>query len=214
MLDISAQKHAEAEVNRYVAQLKSAFLQTVEVATTIAQMRDPYTANHAKRVAQMLVEFGRELGWDTQRIEGLRIGGFLHDIGTITIPAEIIVKPGRLNPVEMKLIRTHPSAGFDILKIVDFPWPVAQMTLQHHERLDGSGYPAGLRGDDIVPEARLLAVADVVEAMCSHRPYRPALGIEKALEEVESGRGTLYGEEAVDACLRVFRERGYALPPE
>jgi HD-GYP domain-containing protein (c-di-GMP phosphodiesterase class II) len=212
MQDISEKKRAEERIQRYVAQLQRAFMSTVEVATIISEMRDPYTAGHERRVAEIAVAIGAELGFDDQRLEGLRVGGFLHDLGKITIPAEILSKPGRLKPIELELIRGHSQASYDVLKNVDFPWPVAQMALQHHERVDGSGYPRGLEGDAILLEARILGVADTVEAMSSHRPYRAALGIESALGELERGRGSIYDPAVVDACLRLFREKGYSIP--
>jgi PAS domain S-box-containing protein len=212
MQDISEKKRAEERIQRYVAQLQRAFMSTVEVATIISEMRDPYTAGHERRVAEIAVAIGAELGFDDQRLEGLRVGGFLHDLGKITIPAEILSKPGRLKPIELELIRGHSQASYDVLKNVDFPWPVAQMALQHHERVDGSGYPRGLEGDAILLEARILGVADTVEAMSSHRPYRAALGIASALGELERGRGSTYDPSVVDACLRLFREKGYSIP--
>ena len=212
MQDISEKTRAEEQLQRYVAQLKSSFMSTVEVATTISEMRDPYTAGHERRVAEIAVAIGAELGFDDRRLEGLRVGGYLHDLGKITIPAEILSKPGKLKPVELKLIQGHPQASYDVLKNVEFPWPVAQMALQHHERLNGSGYPQGLSGEAILLEARILGVADTVEAMSSHRPYRAALGIDIALAEIERGRGSLYDPPVVDACLRLFRQKSYAIP--
>jgi PAS domain S-box-containing protein/putative nucleotidyltransferase with HDIG domain len=210
--DISEKKRDEEQIQNYVAQLKSAFMSTVEVATTISEMRDPYTAGHERRVAEIAVAIAAELGFDERRLEGLRVGGYLHDLGKITIPAEILSKPGKLRPIELELIRGHAQASYEVLKNVDFPWPVAQMALQHHERLDGSGYPQGIEGEAILLEARVLGVADTVEAMSSHRPYRAAVGIDKALAEIERGRGSLYDPSVVDACLRLFGEKGYRIP--
>jgi len=210
--DISEKKRADEQIQRYVKQLQSAFMSTVEVATSLSEMRDPYTAGHERRVGALAAAIGAELGFDAQRVEGLRVAGFLHDIGKITIPAEILSKPGRLSAIEYQLIQGHPQSGYDVLKDVEFPWPVAAVALQHHERIDGSGYPQGLKGEAIALEARILAVADVVEAMSSHRPYRPGLGIDRALAEIERGRGTAYDAQAVDACLRLFRDQAYQLP--
>ena len=210
--DISAKRRDEEDIHRYVAQLKTAFMSTVEVATIISEMRDPYTAGHERRVADIAVGIGAELGFDAERQEGLHVAGHLHDIGKITIPSEILAKPGKIGAIEYLLIQGHSRASYDVLKGVDFPWPVAQIALQHHERMDGTGYPQGLKGDEILLEARIVAVADVVEAMSSHRPYRPGLGIEKALAEIERGRGTSYDANVVDACLRLFREKDYQLP--
>ena len=210
--DISEKKRAEEQIRRYVAQLETAFMSTVQVAMTLSEMRDPYTAGHERRVAEIAVAIGAELGFDSRRLEGLRVAGYLHDIGKITIPSEILSKPGRLTPIEFELIRGHPQASYDVLKEVEFPWPVAEVALQHHERIDGSGYPQGLKGEAILLEARIMAVADVVEAMSSHRPYRPGLGIDNALAEIGRGRGTSYDADVADACLRLFGEKGYTVP--
>ena len=212
MQDISDRKVAEEHLKRYAMQLEHVFIQTVGVATSMGEMRDPYTAGHQRRVSGIAVAIGAVMGLSEHDLEGLEVGGFLHDIGKIAIPAEILVKPGRLTPIEYELIKTHPKAGYDVLKNVDFPWPVAQITWQHHERIDGTGYPQGLKGDEIILGARIMAVADVVEAMASHRPYRPGLGVDKALEEIEQGRGSAYDPPVVDACLKLFRENGYQLP--
>jgi len=211
MQDISEKKRSETQIARYLEQLQGAFLRTVEVITALTEMRDPYTSGHEKRVAEIAVAIGAELGFDAQQQEGLRVAGYLHDVGKIIIPAEILSKPGRLSAAEYELIKGHPRAGFDILKGVEFPWPVAEAALQHHERMDGSGYPQGLKGTEILLEARILAVADVVESMGSHRPYRAMLGIDQALAEIEGGRGRLYDADAADACLRIFREQGFQL---
>jgi putative nucleotidyltransferase with HDIG domain len=175
-------------------------------------MRDPYTAGHERRVAEIAVAIGADLGFDARRQEGLRVAGYLHDVGKITIPSEILTKPGKLTAVEFKLIRGHAQAGYEVLKNVAFPWPVAEVALQHHERIDGSGYPQGLKGEAILLEARILAVADVVEAMASHRPFRAALGIEAALAAIECGRGGVYDPIVADACLKLFQEKGYVIP--
>jgi PAS domain S-box-containing protein/putative nucleotidyltransferase with HDIG domain len=212
MQDVSERKRAEEQIQRYVAQLEDSFMHTVEVATTLVEMRDPYTAGHEKRVALIAVAIGTELGLDAHRIEGLRVGGYIHDIGKIIVPAEILSKPGKISEAEYLLIKGHPQAGYDILKNVDFPWPVADIAYQHHERMNGSGYPRGLKGEDILLEARITAVADVVEAMSAHRPYRPGLGLEQALAEIERGSGASYDPQVVDACLRLFREKRYELP--
>ncbi len=143
------------------------------------------------------------------QVEGIYMTAILHDIGKISVPAEILTKPGRLNEIEMNMLRTHPEVGYDILKRIDFPWPLAKVVLQHHERMDGSGYPKGLKGDEILLEAKIIGIADVVEAMSSHRPYRPALGIDKALEEISKNKGILYDPEVVDACIKLFKEKGF-----
>jgi PAS domain S-box-containing protein/putative nucleotidyltransferase with HDIG domain len=182
---------------------------TVETIAATLEMRDPYTAGHERRVSLLAVAIARELGLDEDTVDGIHFGAMIHDLGKIQVPAEILSKPSRLLPLEYALIQQHPQAGYDILKGIDFPWPVATMVAQHHERLDGSGYPTGLRGDEIILEARILAVADVVEAMASHRPYRPGLGIDQALEEIAGGRGVTYDAQAADACVRLFREKGF-----
>ena len=211
--DISEKKRDEERILKYVDQLKSTFLSTVQLATSLSEMRDPYTAGHERRVSEIAVAIATELGLDEQRIEGIKVAGYLHDIGKISIPSEILVKPGRLNATEYALVQGHAQASYDVLKIVPFPWPVATIALQHHERMDGSGYPNKLKGDEILLESRIMAVADVVEAMASHRPYRPGLGIDTALAEIERGSGTLYDPVVAAACLRMFREQYFVLPP-
>ena len=209
--DITEKKRAEDEIKRYVAELERAFMSSVQVATKLGELRDPYTAGHQRRVAQIAAAIGAEVGWDEHRQEGLRVAGHLHDIGQITVPAEVLAKPGKLSAIGYQLVQGHARAGYDVLKDVKFPWSVAEVALQHHERMDGSGYPQGLKGEEIVFEARIVAVADVIEAMSSHRPYRPSLGIDRAMEEIERGRGLLYDPTVVDACLRLFREKGFAI---
>lgn len=210
--DISERKESEQQIARYIAKLESALRGTVRVASTMSEMRDPYTAGHERRVGEIAAAIGRELGLEDTRVEGLRVTGSLHDIGKISVPAEILSKPSRLSDVEFALIKQHPTHGHAILKDVEFPWPVAQTVLQHHERLDGSGYPQGLKGDAILLEARILAVADTIEAMGAHRPYRAAVGLDYALTMLEADKGSKYDTTVVDACLRLFRKRGYTLP--
>lgn len=188
------------------AQLRQSLLDSIQVLGSVLELRDPYTAGHQRRVARLAGAIARELGLPEQRIEGLELAASIHDIGKIQSPAEILNKPGRLAPVELDLIRLHAQAGHDIIKDIHFPWPIARMVLEHHERLDGSGYPRGLRGQEILLESRILTVADVVEAMMSHRPYRPELGLEAALAEISGQRGNWYDPDAVDACIRLFRE--------
>jgi putative nucleotidyltransferase with HDIG domain len=208
---LSQQLQALGEL-RMLEQLRRAFLQTVELATRLSEMRDPYTAGHERRVADIAVAIGREMGLDENRLLGLRIGGLLHDVGKTAVPIEILTKPGKLKPAEFEMIKLHASAGYEVLREVTFPWPVAQIALQHHERIDGSGYPQGLKGDEILLEARIVAVADVIESMASHRPYRAALGVEQALQEVQKHQGQRYDTDAVNAALAVFRLRGYQIP--
>ena len=185
--------------------------QTVETISAILEMRDPYTAGHQQGVTRLACAIAAEMGLEADRVEGLRVAGFLHDIGKIVVPAEFLNKPGQLSQFEFNIIKTHSQAGYDILTKIDFPWPVAAIVLQHHERLDGSGYPAGLTGPGICLEARILALADVVEAMASHRPYRPALGIDAALAEIAKNKGKLYDPEVVEGCLKLFHEKGFVL---
>ena len=210
--DVSERTRTEEQVKLYLSQLEAAFMSTVGVATNLSELRDPYTTGHERRVAEIAAAIGAAIGFDQQRQEGLRVAGMLHDVGKITIPAEILAKPGKLTSIEYQLIQAHPTASYEVLRDVKFPWPVAEVALQHHERLDGSGYPQGLKDGAILLEARILAVADVVEAMASHRPYRPGMGIDKALAEIERGRGIQYDPAVVDACLKLFREQGYVIP--
>lgn len=180
----------------------------IQVVTLSVETRDAYTAGHQRRVAGLAVAIGEEMGFTAYRAKGIRMAGMIHDLGKLSVPAEILSKPGRLSHVEFALIKAHPQAGYEILKGIQFPWPIAETIYQHHERRDGSGYPRGLKGEDIILEARIMAVADVVEAMASHRPYRPALGIEKALNEIETNMGLLYDAGVVKACVRLIREKG------
>jgi putative nucleotidyltransferase with HDIG domain len=182
---------------------------TIQALGQTSETRDPYTAGHQRRVTQLACAMAEEMGLSKDQIEGIHVAGLMHDIGKIAIPAEILTKPAKLTKLEFGLITTHPQVSYDILKGIEFPWPVADIVVQHHERLDGSGYPNGLKGDEILLEARILAVADVVEAMASHRPYRAALGVDKALAEIEDKRGRLYASEVVDACLKLFHEEGF-----
>jgi PAS domain S-box-containing protein/putative nucleotidyltransferase with HDIG domain len=209
--DISERKRAEQARVEGALQLRQALKAAVAALGTTTEMRDPYTAGHQRRVAELVSAIAAELSWDEGRIETLHTAALLHDIGKIVVPAEILSKPGLLSEVEMRLIRQHAVAGAETVADIDFEGDIAEMIRQHHERLDGSGYPAGLSGDAILPEARILAVADVVEAMSSHRPYRPALEIEEALEEIESGSVLRYDAEAVAVCVRLFREKGFVL---
>ena len=208
--DITQLKRAEAEVQHSLEKLTKALNGTVLAVANTMEMRDPYTAGHQRQVAQLACAIAQEMGFPAERVEGMRVLGCLHDIGKIAIPAEILSKPGRLSAMEFTLIKDHPRAGYEIIKDIDFPFPVAEGILQHHERLDGSGYPHGISGPDIILEARILGVADVVEAMASHRPYRKALGLNQALEEISRNRGILYDPEVVDICKNLFIEKGFS----
>jgi len=196
---------------RQARRLRNAFEGIVETVSTATEARDPYTAGHQQRVAQLAVAIAETLGLDADTVEGIRVAGTVHDIGKIGIPAEILSKPGKLTETEFQIIQAHSENAYKILESIDFPWPIAEVVYQHHERLDGSGYPRQLAGDEISLEARILAVADVVEAMASHRPYRPALGLDAALAEIESCKSTKLDTQAVEACLALFNERGYSL---
>jgi len=207
--DITVRKQAEEELERYSQKLQELIANITKAIALTTAMRDPYTSGHQQRVTQLACAIAEEMGLNKEMIAEIRVVGSLHDIGKMHIPSEILTKPGRLTDTEFDLIKTHSKVGYDILKTIEFPWPIAPIVLQHHERANGSGYPSGLSAKDILLEARILAIADVVEAMASHRPYRPALGIGKALEEISQKKGTLYDPEVVDACLRLFKEKGF-----
>ncbi len=208
--EITERKRAEEELRESYAKLQRALEVTIHTLVSAIEMRDPYTAGHQRRVTQLTCAIAKEMGLPKERIEGLRMAGLIHDIGKINIPAEILSKPGRLTELESGLIQAHVRVGGDVLNgTTEFPWPVAEIVLQHHERLDGSGYPASLLREDILLEAKILAVADVVEAMASHRPYRSARGIDQALEEISQNKDVLYDADVVDTCLRLFSEKGF-----
>lgn len=207
--DISRRKMAEEELIKSWEKQKLAMEGTVQAMAFTIETRDPYTAGHQRRVTKLACAIGEELGISDSQIEGVRMAGGLHDIGKIYVPAEILSKPGKISEVEYNIIKTHPQVGFDILKSIDFPWPIAEIVLQHHERIDGSGYPKGLKGNKLHLEAKILAVADVIEAMATHRPYRAALTIKEALDEIKSNRGTKYDRKVVDACFWVFKKKDF-----
>ncbi len=200
---------AEGEAKKSLDKLQKAFGAIIQVLEKTVEIRDPYTAGHQRRVADLAGHIAEEMGLSADRIDGIRITGIIHDIGKIHIPAEILSKPKALTSIEFSLIKTHPQVGADILEAIEFPWPVEKIVLQHHERVDGSGYPHGLFKKDILLESRIIGVADVVEAMASHRPYRPALGIDKALKEISDNRSILYDKDVVDVCLKLFKEKKY-----
>ncbi len=210
-LDITARKQAERKHQITLENLRNAVGTTIQVMVSAVETRDPYTAGHQLRTADLSRAIAMEMGLSQEKIEGIRIAGSVHDIGKLSTPAEILSKPTKLSEFEFALIKEHAQQGYDILKNVESDWPLAEMVYQHHERMDGSGYPRKLKGEEILLEARVLTVADVVEAMASHRPYRPGLGIDVALEEIEKNRGILYDNAVVDACLRLFRENGFQL---
>lgn len=204
------QSRQEDEVlNSQLTHLETRFIGLLEAFSIASEMQDPYASGHQQRVAQLSCAIAEQMGFSRDRLEGMKIMGCLHDVGKVAIPTEILNKVGLLTIVECNSVKTHPQLGYDLLKDIDFPWPVAQTILQHHERWNGSGYPSGLKGEGIIIEARILAVADVVEAMVSPRPYGVAVGIEKALEEVYKEAGTLYDPQVVDASLKLFVEKGF-----
>jgi PAS domain S-box-containing protein/putative nucleotidyltransferase with HDIG domain len=207
--DITERKRAEVELQQSIKKLRKSLESTATSLALAVEMKDPYTAGHQERVKKLACAIAQEMGLSNDQVEGVRITSSLHDIGKIGVPAEILSKPGRLSDIEHNLIKNHPQTGYELLKDIEFPWPVAQIVLQHHERMDGSGYPQGLKGEEILLEARVLAVADLVEAMASHRPYRAALGIEAALEEISKNKGILYDSEVVDACIKLFTEKRF-----
>ncbi|MDD5181148.1 MAG: HD domain-containing protein, partial [Gallionellaceae bacterium] len=197
------------EQQRSAEHVRTGLVGTVQAIASMVEMRDPYTAGHQRRVADLAVAIAVEMGLPEDQVHGLHLAGTIHDLGKVQTPAEILSKPGKLSASEFRLIKDHPQNGYEILKDIEFPWPIAQMVLQHHEKLDGSGYPQGLKGSEILLEAKIMTVADVMEAMSSHRPYRPGLGIETALAEITKGRGTHYDPDAADACVKLFKENRF-----
>ena len=200
------------ELKKAHERLQCTFKQAVGALASTVEMKDPHTAGHQRRVAHLACSIAQELGLSREMTDAIRMAGLVHDIGKVSVPSEILTRPSKLPVLEMNLAKSHVEAGYEILKEIEFEWPVAQIARQHHERMDGSGYPQGLSGEDILLEARIIAVADVVEAMSSHRTYRAALGRIEALEELSRNRGTLYDSAAVDACLRLFDQKKYEFP--
>ncbi len=207
--DITERKKAETDLHQSLKKLRTTLKAAIDSLASAIEMRDPYTAGHQERVTRLASAIAAEMGLDEDRIEGIQIAGIIHDIGKLYVPAEILSKPTKLNDLEYSMIKMHSQVGYTILSKIDFPWPIAEIVHQHHETVNGSGYPRGLSGKDILLEAKILCVADVVEAMSSHRPYRPALGMPAALEQIAQKRGILYDREVVDACLRLFREKKF-----
>jgi len=207
--DITERKRTEEELRRTSERLQRAIEGTINAVALTTEFRDPYTAGHQHRVAKLACVIARELGLPEEQIEGVRVAGTLHDIGKIYVPAEILSRPGRLRQNEINLVKDHAQVGYDLLNKIEFPWPVARIVLQHHERMDGSGYPLGISGGEILIEAQIMGVADVVEAMASHRPYRPALSVEEALLEILQQKGVLYSPDVVEACIKLFTKKGF-----
>jgi len=208
---LQERKRAEINLLETNQRLSQAITATIQVLSMTVEARDPYTAGHQRRTTILAEAIAGEIGLPPEKIEGLRMAGRIHDIGKICVPSEILSKPAKLTPAEYDLVKTHSKKGYEILKDVESPWPLAEIVYQHHERTNGSGYPRGLKGDEILLEARIIAVSDTVEAMASHRPYRPALGIEAALEEIDENKGVLYNSDVAATCLKLFREKGFIL---
>lgn len=211
--DTSQKMEREEKLKTVCAQLSHSLEQIILTASRIIEHRDPYTAGHQLRAAELAAAIAAEMGMDKDAVQGVYFGGLLHDIGKVQIPSEILNKPSLLSDVEFALVKQHPEIGYQILEDIDFPWPIQDIVRHHHERLDGSGYPDGLKGDEISAEARIMAVADVVEAIMNHRPYRPALGLETALDAIRSGAGVLYDPQIVGICVKLFTEKGFAFKP-
>jgi PAS domain S-box-containing protein/putative nucleotidyltransferase with HDIG domain len=207
--DITRRKVTEKKLKESYEKIKKTLNDIISTLASIVEVRDPYTSGHQKRVTQLATAIAEDMGLDNDKVESIRIAAQIHDIGKINLPESILTRPARLSEIEYDMIKTHSQLGHDMIKNVEFPWPIAEIILQHHERMNGSGYPKGLKGKDIMLEARIIGVSDVVEAMASHRPYRPALGINKALEEINRGRGKLYDKNVVDACNRVFKRKKF-----
>ena len=208
-VDITERKKNEEQLKESFKKLQKTIEDSISAISLVTEARDAYTAGHQRRVSSLAVAVAKEMGFPQDRVEGIKIAALIHDVGKINLPAEILSKPGKLSEIEFNLIKNHSQIGYDILKKIDFLWPVAEIVLQHHEKINGSGYPGGLKGNEILLEAKIICVADVVEAMSSHRPYRPALGIDAALEEISQNRGTLYDPEVVDMCLKLFKEKSF-----
>ena len=211
-IEIENRERMQQELQQGYKNLKKVMDSTIQAIAKMVEKRDPYTSGHQLRVAELTRAIGKEIGLSHNQIEGAYMAAAIHDIGKISLPAEILAKPTPLSDIEVSLIQAHSQVGHDILKGIEFPWPIAEIVLQHHERMDGSGYPQGLAGATILPEARIIGVVDVVETMASHRPYRPSLGIDKALEEISENKGVLYDRPVVDACLKLFDEKKFEFP--
>ena len=209
--DITESVISQENLERSLKTLRKAMGGVIQAMALTVEKRDPYTAGHQRRVANLARSIAEEMGLSDERIIGIHLAGGIHDIGKICVPADILSKPGLLNTNEFAIIKDHSTVGYDILKEIDFPWPIAEIVYQHHEKIDGSGYPRGLKGNEILLEAKIVSLSDVVEAMASHRPYRPTLGIDKALEEISRYKGIYFEPEVVDACLRVLMEKGFKL---
>jgi PAS domain S-box-containing protein/putative nucleotidyltransferase with HDIG domain len=212
--DITERKQIEKDLQYTLLRLKKAIGTTIQVLVTVLESKDPYTAGHQNRTANLATNIATDMELPQEKVEGIRMASIIHDIGKLSIPSEILTKPSKLMNVEYAIIKEHCRNGYEMLKDIESPWPLAEIVYQHHERMNGTGYPRHLKGDEILLEARILSVADVVEAMASHRPYRTSLGLEVALEEIEKNRGILYDAFVADTCLKLFREKDYQLTAE
>lgn len=211
MRNITNRKIGERKLEESYQKLRKTFEETVHALSTLVEVRDPYTAGHQDRVAKIAQAIAKEMNLSDDRIQGVWVASMIHDVGKISVPSDILSKPGRITNAEFELIKEHPKTGYEILKNINFPWPIAEIVLQHHEKIDGSGYPQGLKGKEILLESRIIGVADVVEAITFHRPYREALGLEYALGEIMDNKGILYDTEVVNACIKIFLEKGFEL---
>lgn len=211
-IELDARKKAEKMLMRSLDKINKVTDGMIKTISYIGTIKDPYTGGHQKRVAHLARSIAEELDIDDEKIKGIYVAGMLHDIGKISIPTEILSKPGKISDVEFLLIKTHPTVSYEILKEIEFPWPVATATFQHHEKLDGSGYPKGISNNDILLESRIITVADIVESVTSHRPYRASLGIDKALDIIESEKGICLDTNVVNVCAKLFRDKGYSIP--
>ncbi|MBP8989855.1 MAG: HD domain-containing protein [Clostridia bacterium] len=209
--NITNRKRADQQITESYQRLQRTFEETVHALSALVEMRDPYTAGHQKRVALIARAIATEIGLPDHRVQGIWVAALVHDVGKIRVPSDILSKPGRITKAEYELIKEHPQTGYDVLSKIDFPWPVAQIVLQHHERINGSGYPRGLKEQEILIESKIMGVADVVEAMTYRRPYREALGLDVALQEIKQNEGILYDTEVVQACIKIFTEKGFRL---
>ena len=210
--DVTPKKKLEQERQASLQSLRKSLGATINAMSATVEARDPYTAGHQRRVSDLARSIATEMKLSRDQIDCIRLAGMIHDLGKISVPSEILSKPTRLSSLEFELIRTHSEAGYSILKDIEFPWPIARIVLEHHERINGSGYPNKLKADELLLESKIIAIADVVEAISSNRPYRPAVGIHAALEEIEKNKGILYDNVAAEACIKLFREKHYKMP--
>jgi putative nucleotidyltransferase with HDIG domain/PAS domain S-box-containing protein len=212
--NITSRILSEKRLKQSFEMLQKATEDIIQAMSSTSEMRDPYTAGHQKRVRELAVAIGNELGVEPDQLEGIRFAGIVHDIGKISVPSDILSKPGVISKMELEVIKSHSQVGYELLSKLEFPWPIADIVHQHHEKIDGTGYPNHLKRDEILLEAKIIAVADVVEAMTSHRPYRPALGIDVAIEEIKKRKNIYYEPEVVEACIKLFAEERFAFSKE